>query len=199
MSKRLLLILNPNAGQKRIRKHIAELLSLYGNAGYVVTAAITAPERPGDVLVRELGADADLIVAAGGDGTFNAVVSGLVSAGMQKPLGFIPCGSTNDFARSLGLRTQIMRAAEDTLSPDRRMLDVGMFGNRVFTYVASTGIFTRSSYTAPQSVKNALGHLAYLLEGIRELGNVHPQFMRISCGQQTVEGEFIFAAVFFVP
>ena len=193
--KKLLLIMNPFAGQKRANKFLPDILSLYNRAGYDVTAYMTG--GPGDAIqtVQRLAPEMDLVVCCGGDGTFNETVSGLMRSGVDIPVGYIPAGSTNDFANSLKLSGNIMQAAQDILDGTPTPYDVGDFGGRYFSYVASFGAFTRSSYTTPQSVKNALGHTAYLLEGIQEISQIRKEHIRMEMDGQVVEDDFLFGAI----
>jgi diacylglycerol kinase family enzyme len=110
-------------------------------------------------------------------------------------LGYIPAGSTNDFAASLKLPTNVLQAARDIAEGNAQRYDVGKFGDRYFSYVASFGTFTRSSYATPQSIKNALGHTAYLLEGIQELSQIRPTHVRLELDDEVVEDDFIFGAI----
>lgn len=193
--KKLLLIMNPCAGQRRANRHLADIIALFNRKGYLVTAAMTAARGDGIRLVRELGAGMDLIVCIGGDGTFNETITGLLSAGLDIPLGYIPAGSTNDFANSLKLPTDIRKAAEAIAEGKPVAYDVGRFAHRNFSYVASFGLFTKTSYSTPQPLKNALGHIAYLLAGISELGQVPSYHVKFETDNGTVEGDYLFGAI----
>jgi YegS/Rv2252/BmrU family lipid kinase len=137
----------------------------------------------------------DIVVCCGGDGTFSEVLSGVMHAGVDVALGYIPAGSTNDFASSLRLSTDILQAAQDIVDGTEQTYDVGLFGDRYFSYVASFGAFTRASYATPQSVKNMLGHTAYLLEGINELSQIRNEHVRLEIDGEVVEDDFIFGAI----
>jgi len=139
--------------------------------------------------------DVDLVVCCGGDGTFNETVTGLLYAGANVPIGYIPSGSTNDFATSLKLSMNIMQAAQDIVDGEPVPYDVGRFGDRYFSYVASFGAFTKASYTTPQNVKNALGHTAYVLEGINELSQIRMEHVRMEIDGVIVEDDFLFGAI----
>lgn len=193
--KKLLLIMNPFAGQKRANKFLPDILSLYNRAGYDVTAYMTG--GPGDAIqtVQRLAPEMDLVVCCGGDGTFNETVSGLLKSGADTPVGYIPAGSTNDFAISLGLPTNLLKAAEVIANGEPRPIDVGKFGDHYFSYVASFGAFTRTSYATSQKVKNALGHTAYILGGIQELSNIHKIHIRLDMEDQTLEEDVLFGAI----
>ena len=153
--KKLLLIVNPKAGTRRIGRVLPEVIEIFNRADYEVTVHITAGSGDCTQVVRSRGAQADLIVCAGGDGTFNEAVAGMMESGIDRPLGYIPCGSTNDFAASLKLPTNILDAAKLIVEGEPLPYDVGLFNNRYFTYVASFGAFTKASYATPQNAKNA--------------------------------------------
>lgn len=193
--KRLLLIMNPYAGQKTGKKYLADILEKFCHADYIPTVFMTTGPGNGYDLAKAHAAAADLVVCVGGDGTFNEVTSGVVESGANVPIGYIPCGSTNDFATGLKLNKNILHATQDILDGTPKTYDIGQFGNRYFSYVASFGAFTRASYATPQNLKNALGHLAYILEGIKDLPNIRPIHMRIEAGDTVFEDEYIFGAI----
>ncbi|MBQ7415940.1 MAG: YegS/Rv2252/BmrU family lipid kinase [Oscillospiraceae bacterium] len=194
--KKLLFIMNPFAGQRRANRFLADILTVFNRADYDVTVYMTAGPGDGARAVEERSAQMDLIVCCGGDGTFNETVTGMIRAGADVPLGYIPAGSTNDFAASLRLPTNPVKAAQAIVEGKPRRYDVGRFGGRYFTYVASFGAFTRVSYATPQSVKNALGHTAYLLEGIQELSQLKNLHVRLELDEgRVVEDDFLFGAI----
>lgn len=194
--KKLLFIMNPHAGMRKANRFLSDIISIFNRADYDVTTYMTA--APGDCInaVAQRAAGTDLVVCAGGDGTFNETVTGILRSGINVPVGYIPAGSTNDFASSLKLPTNILDAARLIVEGEPVTYDVGKFGDRYFTYVASFGIFTRASYATPQSAKNALGHTAYLLEGIQELSQIRKSHVRLELDDGTViEDDFIFGAI----
>ena len=193
--KKMLFLMNPFSGQKRANRYLADIFLLYSQAGYDVTVHMTTGPGSAREAVRRLGTDMDLIVCCGGDGTFNETVTGMIESGVKVPVGYIPAGSTNDFASSLKLSTNIMQAAKDVLEGEPVAYDVGKFGDRFFSYVASFGAFSRTSYTTPQSIKNALGHTAYLLEGIQEISQIRKEHVRMEMDDQVVEDDFLFGAI----
>ena len=156
---------------------------------------MTAGQGDATRIVERRAAEMDLIVCCGGDGTFNETISGMLKAGVDVPLGYIPAGSTNDFAASLKLPTNIMQAAADIVEGEPVPYDVGKFGDRYFSYVASFGAFTKASYSTPQSIKNMLGHTAYVLEGINELSQIKNEHVRIEMDGQVIEDDFLFGAI----
>ena len=193
--QRMLLIVNPCAGTKRITRFFSQIIDLFRQNGFETTVYMTNGRGDATDIVRERGGDFDRIVCAGGDGTFNEVITGLLSTGFTTPLGYIPCGSTNDFATTLHLPKTIMEAATSAVAGQPCPLDVGQFGGRYFSYVASFGAFARTSYSTPQNVKNALGHLAYVLQGISDIPSIRPLHMRMELDDQTFEDDYIFGAV----
>lgn len=193
--KKMLFLMNPNAGQRKASRVLPELLSIFQEGGYEVTIFMTTGPGSGIQIVEPRAAEYDLIVCAGGDGTLNETISGVLRSGVDRPVGYIPCGSTNDFAATLKLSTDVLQAARDILMGTDQLYDLGVFNGRYFSYVASFGAFTRISYTTPQNLKNVLGHLAYLLGGIQELTQIRNIPMTLELDGETVEGEYIFGAV----
>ena len=187
--------MNPYAGTRKGTKALADIIAIFNRAGYEVITYMTA--GPGDCarVVAKLAAQVDLVVCAGGDGTFNETVNGILESGCDTPVGYIPCGSTNDFASSLQLPTNPVKAAQAIMDGDVTRYDIGKFGDRYFSYVASFGAFTKTSYTTPQSVKNALGHTAYLLSSVQELSQIRKEHLLIETGDQVIEDDFIFGAI----
>ena len=194
--KKMLFVMNPNAGQRKAGRSLAQLVGLFNQAGYEVTVFMTAGAGYATELVRRRAAGADLVVCCGGDGTFNETVAGVLSSGAQVPVGYLPAGSTNDFAASLKLPTELTEAAQVVIRGQAQPHDVGRFNRRYFTYVASFGVFTKASYATPQSLKNTLGHMAYLLEGIQELSQIRREHVRLEPdGYEALEDDYIFGAV----
>ena len=152
---------------------------------------------PGDAMVAacQKGKAADLVVCCGGDGTLNETITGLLRIGADVPIGYIPAGTTNDFANSLKLSTNIMEAAQDIVEGVAVSYDVGKFGDRYFSYVASFGAFTKASYAVPQNIKNLLGHTAYVLGGISELSQIRNEHVRVEIDDEVIEDDFLFGAI----
>ena len=194
--KTLLLIVNPCAGQRKAQKGLADIIDVFNRANFRVLTYLTA--APGDCerAVLRYADDADLVVCCGGDGTFNEAASGILKSGKKLPIGYIPAGSTNDFAASLRLSSDLRQAARDIVEGNTISLDMGLFCDRYFSYVASFGAFTKTSYTTPQSIKNLLGHAAYVLNGIQELSQLRTHVLRFELADGTViEDSFIFGAI----
>ena len=193
--RKLLFLVNPNAGQRKANKFMTEIIGVFNEGGYEVTVFLTTGPGSGIRIVQERAKDYDLIVCAGGDGTLNETITGVLRAGASCPVGYIPCGSTNDFASTLKLSMDVVQAAKDIMEGASVEYDVGRWGDRYFVYIASFGAFTRVSYTTPQNLKNALGHLAYVLSGIQELPQIRNIPMALELDGQVLDGEYLFGAV----
>ena len=194
--KKMLFVLNPCAGMRKAAKNLAEILAVFNRADFDVRVYVT--EAQGDAIgaVKRLAQGMDLVVCCGGDGTFNETVTALLEGDLQIPIGYIPAGSTNDFAASLGLPGDCLEAAQKIVEGEAVAYDAGRFGSRYFSYVASFGAFTRASYSTPQNMKNALGHTAYVLEGIQELSQIRKHRVKLTLdGEEVLEDEYLFGAV----
>ncbi len=192
---RVLLIVNPHSGLQKLRNHLLEIVDIYSKAGKELTVMTT--QRGGDAarIARDYGGQFEKVVCSGGDGTFNETVSGLMELSERPLLGYIPAGTTNDFAVSMNLSTSLSKAAQQTISGEEKTIDIGRFNGRYFSYVASFGAFTGASYSTPQNIKNTIGHLAYLIEGVNDLSNIRPYHVRVETAEQTLEGDYLFGAV----
>lgn len=193
--KKMLFVMNPYAGTRKANRYLTDMLTVFNRAGYRVEVYMTAGQGDGEKTVASRAKGKDLVVCCGGDGTFNETVSGLLKSGCNIPVGYIPAGSTNDFAKTLGLNGTVVQAANRIVTGTPTDVDVGKFGDRFFTYVASFGAFTRASYATPQNIKNALGHTAYLLEGISELSQIKKTRIKMVLEGETVEDNFLFGAI----
>ncbi len=195
LDKKLLLIINPVSGKRMILRHIPSIISIFMNAGYIVTVMVTSAKGDATEFTAKYGPDYDLICCTGGDGTLNETINGLVKGNVNRPLSYIPCGSTNDFANSHCLSTDILEAARNAANGKVIDYDIGRFGNHYFTYVAAFGAFSWLSYTTDQHMKNLLGHTAYILDGIKDLSKIKPIHLKMTTDGIIHEGDYIFGAV----
>ena len=194
--KKLLFVLNPCAGMRKASKVLAEILAEFNRADFDVHTYVTAQQGDGVQAVEKMAPGMDLAVCCGGDGTFNETVTGLMRSGLEIPIGYIPAGSTNDFAASLGLPTDPVEAARQIVGGVPVAYDAGRFADRYFSYVASFGAFTKVSYSTPQNVKNLLGHVAYLLEGMQEISQIRKLHVKLTLDETDVlEDDYLFGAV----
>lgn len=191
------MIVNPHAGKQVILKKLEEVQKVFEDAGAEVTVERTEnPQQAEQCVRRAVSSQADVLVCCGGDGTLSETVSFLLEEKSDMPLGYIPAGTTNDFAASLHIPREPVKAAQRIAGGSPRILDVGSFGDRKFIYVASFGAFTQSSYSTSQNQKNSLGHFAYVLEGIKELPDLKSYHVKVETAEgESREGEYIFGAV----
>ena len=193
--KKLLFIVNPRAGKTKSSAPLFDAVAALSSAGYLVRVFGTKAGGDARRVAAEWGPDYDTVVCAGGDGTLNETISGLMTLPQRPLLGYLPNGSTNDFAASLHLSSDPRLAALDIAGGTPHPPYSAHHNDRYFAYVASFGAFTRSSYSASQAAKNALGHFAYILEGLGDLDSLRPYSCRIEADGEVFEGDFIFGAV----
>ena len=193
--KTLLMIINPRAGRSKPTGPLLDAAAVLSEGGYLLSLHKTSAPRDAMVHAAKYGGDYDVVVAVGGDGTLNEVACGLMQLEHPPLLGYLAQGSTNDFAASLQIPADPAEAARRMLSCRPRRLDVGLWNRHHFMYVATFGAFTRTSYTAPQAAKNALGHFAYILEGMKDLNSLRPYQVRITADGENLDGEYLFGAV----
>ncbi len=195
--KRMLFIYNPYAGKGGIKQHLSSIIELYVKYGYEVVIYSTMEERDATRIVKEcLSKDEyDIVVCSGGDGTLNEVVSGMLLSDKKVNIGYIPSGTTNDFAYSLGLPKNILESAELVLKGQAFSCDIGRLNGIHFVYAAAFGLFTDVSYVTPQATKNILGRLAYILEGIKGIPKWKSYRIRIVSEDRVIEDEFIYGMI----
>lgn len=194
--KRMLFVYNPKAGKAKIRNKLSDIIDVFARSGYSIVVHPTQGQGDAREVVknREKGVY-DLIVCSGGDGTLDEVVAGMMQTQEHLPVGYIPAGSTNDFAKSLGISSNMVAAAETIVKGRVFSCDIGRFNEGLFVYVAAFGMFTEVSYATDQQMKNMLGHMAYLLEGVKSLSTIKSYVMRIESEEEIIEGDFIFGMV----
>ena len=193
--KKLLFIVNPYAGQRKVNRFLPEILRLFHEHDYRCEVYVTGASGDATRYIANACDTSDLIVCAGGDGTLNETISGMLERGTTCPVGYIPCGTTNDYASSIGLSDDVMQAAQDVMEGEAREIDVGLFNGRYFIYTATCGAFAKASYTTPQAAKNMLGHMAYVLEGARDLTNLRPMHMRVETVEYHLDDDFLFCSI----
>lgn len=195
--KRLLFVFNPHTGGGKLRGKLLDILNVFHEAGFEVDAHPTSGPGNAYEYTKTRATGYDQVVCCGGDGTLNEVVSGLMTLEKAPVLGYIPGGTTNDFAASLKLpRSNMLAAAKRAVCPKKVFCtDVGCFGDRHFNYVAAFGAFTDVSYKTPQRSKNLLGHFAYILDGVQHLGDIRPSHVKVQCESGDYEGDYLFGMV----
>ncbi len=194
--RKLLLLINPNAGKGGYRTGLGEILLNFHKAGFSTTVAFTDKHGDAPLIATRAAGEYDRIVCMGGDGTLGETVSGLMMVGDRPPLGYIPMGTTNDCATTLGISHDPLRASVTAAGDVTRPLDVGrMNGRRFFTYVAAFGAFTEVSYQTPQEQKNTFGRLAYIFEGMSRLTKLTHRWTKVEYDNGVLEDDFILGAV----
>ena len=192
MNKRLLFIVNPVSGKRTITDHMIDILNLYCQKGFEVSVLITQHQGHAAEYVKVNSQRFDRIVCAGGDGTINEVVSGLREAcDYRTMVGYIPCGSTNDFASNFDLTGDVMESAQRAVSDKVIHLDSGVLNDNTFLYTAAFGMFTDVTYSTPQSFKNVLGHQAYVVSALNHLADIKPIKAVVAYDDQIIEDEFL--------
>lgn len=190
-----LLIVNPVSGKKRINTELVGIISRLEKGGYITTVHVTDSRGDATETARLYGSEYDVIICCGGDGTLSETVNGMIAGGHKTKIGYIPSGTTNDFANGIGLSSDVIKAADDIVSGKPKAFDIGRFNEREFMYIASFGAFTQSSYGTPQNLKNTFGHFAYILSGIKELAEIKPYHMSVYDAEGILhEGDYIFGA-----
>lgn len=193
--KKLLFIFNPYSGKAQIKNKLLQIVDIMVKAGYEVTIYPTQARADALNMVQKRAKKYDLVVCSGGDGTLDEAVSGMMLSEKKVPLGYIPAGSTNDFANSLKIPKDMVKAAKAAVSGKKFACDVGKFNDSFFIYVAAFGIFTAVSYKTSQEWKNILGHAAYILEGAKSLHEITSYHMRVEYEDQVIEDEFIYGMI----
>lgn len=196
MEKKLLMIVNPRAGRSRSHGPLFDAAAILSEGGYAITIHRTTAQGDARETVTRMGKDYDVVVAVGGDGTLNEVIAGLRKLEDPPILGYLPHGSTNDFASGLAIPANPAQAAQKLLNGRERLLDTGLFNDRPFAYVGSFGAFSHTSYAAPQNIKNALGHFAYILAGVKDLDTLRPYRVKLTADGENLDGDYLFGAIF---
>lgn len=193
---RLLFIVNPRSGKAQIKNKLLEILDIFTKSGWETEIHITQAPRDATEVVEQRGGLMDMIVCSGGDGTLSETISGMMKLEHPPVLGYIPAGSTNDFAASLRISSNTKRAADDIMTGTNSSIDIGYFcKERYFVYIAAFGAFTEVSYLTSQDRKNLLGHQAYMLEGVKSITNLKSYHMRLEADDLVLEEEFIFGMI----
>ncbi len=195
MFRKALLVVNFHSGTGKARTVLAEVIETLAKFNIISTVYVTRNKADTVSMAEKATECYDMVIAIGGDGTLSEIVNGVMRAEKNIPVGYIPTGSTNDTARSLGITTNPKAGAEAiaTLAPQK--YDIGMFNQKYFVYIAATGAFTKVSYATSQSMKNALGHLAYVLEGIKSVSDISKMRITGSTDRGSFDGEYLFCSI----
>ena len=193
--RKLFLIINPESGMGRIKPELFKVCNTLSSGGYLVTVFLTTKKGDATEAAKTLDSSYETIVVCGGDGTLNEVITGLMNNPNTYKVGYIPSGTLNEWSSGLNISRNIVKAASDVINGREIFLDVGQFKDKYFSYTASFGAFTAASYSTPQNVKNVLGQMAYVFEGIKELGAIKPIHMKFQSDDEFYEGNYLFGAI----
>lgn len=190
-----LLIFNPLSGVAQIKGSLYSIVNLFSKAGYNLN--IHATQARGDAYntINKTANEYDLIICSGGDGTLNEVVNGMIACDCKATLGYIPAGSTNDYASSLNLPKNMVKAAELIINGETSLYDIGNFNDKHFVYIGAFGAFTQVAYGTPQEAKNLVGHLAYVFEGIKSVSSIKAFHMHIKLEDKEYDEPFVYGMV----
>lgn len=195
MEKKLFFVFNPKAGKGKIKTALMDIVDIFNKGGYEVIIRATQYPKDAYEMTKKYADKVDLVVCSGGDGTLDEVVAGLVETGSKVPVGYIPAGSTNDFAGSLFIPKNMVAAAEMIMEENVYRCDIGKFNKQTFTYIAAFGLFTDVAYETDQDLKNILGHLAYLLEGVKRLFDIQSYHMKVTTEDEIFEDDFMYGMI----
>jgi YegS/Rv2252/BmrU family lipid kinase len=193
--KRMLFIYNPHAGKGKIKSSLSNIIEVFVQKGYEVTIYSTKDRDDAKNLASERGMDFDIVVCSGGDGTLNEVTTGLMGVENPPMIGYLPAGTTNDFATSMGIPKNMLKAAHAVMDGVPFAYDIGSLNNRYFTYVAGFGIFTNVSYETPQATKNLFGRAAYILSGIMSIPGIKSYRIRLKYEDNVIEDDLIYGMI----
>lgn len=193
--KKVLLIVNPCAGRTKSRAGTFDIVDKFSTNDYHFSIHTTTCQGDATNIVKKHYEGKDMVVCCGGDGTLNETINGVMEMPNRIPIGYIPSGSTNDLATTLGIPSDIKKATDLIMDGHTNTYDIGLFNNRYFSYVASFGAFTSISYSTNQKLKNKLGHAAYLLSAVKDVKSLKAVHMKIEYDGGVLEDDFVLGAI----
>ena len=195
-SKKMLFVYNPFSGKGLVRSSLSNIIEIFTSSGYDILIHPTQGSLDGTRFVQEKASEFDRIACCGGDGTLDEVVTGMMRSGVSRPIVYLPAGSTNDFAASLGFPKGLIPTASAIAEKGTVFTcDLGRFNADYFVYVAAFGLLTEVSYETPQEMKNTLGHTAYLIEAMKRMGTWKSHHMTFTCDEFSGEGEYVYGMI----
>ena len=195
--KKLMLLVNPSAGKSAMGPRMIEIVDIFIKGGYDVETVVSQSVEHFKESVISRGAEFDTVVCCGGDGTLNMTCGALLELeeSVRPKLGYIPCGTTNDCARTRGISSDPVKAAKQIVNGAEHKIDVGFFGDKTYIYVAAFGVFSDVSYATSRSLKKAIGHAAYVLGGIKAVAHIKSYHVKFTINGDTIEDDFIYGMV----
>ncbi len=201
ISKKTMLILNPVSGKGRVKGYVLDILETLCRGGGDVTVFVTEKHGDASEFAKKYGSQHERIIVTGGDGSLNEVINGLMELPCEErpAIGYIPLGTTNDMASTLGIpkdpRGAIERLGDWSDSTEAKCIDIGRLGQLHFGYVAAFGVFTDIPFVTPQNAKNTWGYLAYVVEAIGRLSKITTNHARIRLDDGYIEDDFMLGFV----
>ena len=195
MENKILAIVNPRSGMADIGRYIDRIEDNLRAQGYEVDTKYTTREHNATKILEEYNKEYDIILACGGDGTLNETVEGLYEKNKDVKICFIPSGTTNDFAKSLNISFNRLHISKNIKDYEEKIIDTGFFNDRVFNYVSSFGVFSKTSYSTSVNLKNKIGRLAYIINGIKEIFNIKKYNLKIKVGEEEIQDEFVYGSI----
>ena len=195
--KKLLFIYNPNAGKGVLRTSLSSIIEIFMNSDYEVTVYATRRELEAVEIVQKIGKDYDRIVCSGGDGTMHEIIDGVMSLNREErpECSYIPTGTVNDFAKGVYIPSNLTEAAKIAINDNVNPIDIGIFNNKYFSYVAAFGAFTSVSYETSQTVKNIFGKSAYVFDAMSKIPDIKPIHAIIETDNDKFENDFLFGSI----
>lgn len=193
--KKALFVYNPKAGKAGIVGCLSDVLDTITKRGYEITIYPTQCQGDGEVKVKEREDIYDRIICSGGDGTLDEIVTGMMNSSKKLPVGYIPAGSTNDFARSVNIPRDMREAASVAAGDNIFKCDIGKFNDRFFVYVAAFGMFTDVTYETDQNLKNMFGYAAYVAEAVKRIQSIKAVPLTIKYDDEVIQDNFIVGMV----
>ena len=195
MKNDFMIIANPVSGKGTVKTHIYEVLEELAKAGHAATVFLTQAHGDATALAKEHGGDYETVLVMGGDGTLSEVAAGLTELENPPKVAYIPLGTTNDVAKTFGLPKGVRAGAKNAVEGVPVYWDLGRFSDQFFSYIAAFGAFTESSYSTAQSLKNLLGHLAYVVDGVASIPRITAYHTVVDYDGGTVEGNFLYGGI----
>lgn len=192
--QKMLLIVNPVSGKQKAKQHMLYMINRFDKAGYAVTSCYTKKDENAFEIVKKRGKDFDIIVCCGGDGTLKETVCGVQAIQKDLPIGYLPMGSTNDFAKSLEIPTNVKDAVELVVTGEPHPVDIGTFQGENFIYIAGFGNFTALSYEVSQKIKNKIGRNAYYLRAAKDFFKMKKYHARVEADGEIFEDDYFYGA-----
>ncbi|HIQ58009.1 MAG TPA: diacylglycerol kinase family lipid kinase [Candidatus Merdivicinus intestinavium] len=191
----MLLTANIHAGKGTVGNRLPGVIDYYVSQGWDVTVHTTQGRSELVDYLTENACGYEMLVSSGGDGTLNETINGLMACSAPPILSYLPAGTVNDFASSLKIPKDMAEAARLLENGVPRRVDLGLFGEQYFSYVAAFGAFTDVAYQTPQAAKQVWGRLAYLVEGVKRLPSLRSYHMKLSADGFELEDDFLYGMV----